>query len=69
MKEIKADIKPQKLDAVIQEHARTGRRGDGKIYMSRIEDAVRIAAGERVKSMPLNRGSTLPEEHPLAGLR
>ena len=31
MKEINAYIQPQKLDAVIQDHARTGRRGDGKI--------------------------------------
>jgi len=28
-------------------HAQTGLRGDGKIYVSRIDDAIRIANGER----------------------
>jgi nitrogen regulatory protein PII len=40
----------EEVIAVIQEHARTGRRGDGKIYVSHIEDAVRIATGERGES-------------------
>jgi nitrogen regulatory protein P-II 1 len=40
----------EEVIAVIQEHARTGRRGDGKIYVSRIDDAVRIATGERGES-------------------
>lgn len=36
--------------ATIERHADTGLRGDGKIYVSRIEDAVRIATGERGES-------------------
>lgn len=33
--------------AAILTHAQTGIRGDGKIYVSRVEDAIRIATGER----------------------
>ena len=33
--------------AAILAHAQTGLRGDGKIYVSRVEDAIRIATGER----------------------
>ena len=32
---------------VIQEAARTGRIGDGKIFISAIDDAIRIRTGER----------------------
>lgn len=32
---------------VIQQNAHTGLRGDGKIYVSSVEDAVRIETGER----------------------
>ena len=31
----------------IRESARTGLRGDGKIYIGDVEDAIRIATGER----------------------
>ena len=31
----------------IQHHARTGLRGDGRIFVSDVEQAVRIATGER----------------------
>lgn len=34
------------LDTII-EHARTGRFGDGKIFVSDVEEAVRIRTGER----------------------
>jgi len=33
--------------SVIQTHAHTGLRGDGKIYVIGVEDAIRIATGER----------------------
>ena len=33
--------------SAILEHARTGRRGDGKIFVIDVEQAVRIASGER----------------------
>lgn len=32
---------------VIREHARTGQRGDGAIFVSSIDDAVRIRTGQR----------------------
>lgn len=32
---------------VVQQHARTGNRGDGKIFVSEIADALRIRTGER----------------------
>ena len=32
---------------MIKDHAYTGLRGDGKIYVAPIEDAVRISTGER----------------------
>jgi nitrogen regulatory protein PII len=37
----------EKIVSVIQQAAHTGLRGDGKIYISPIEDAVRIETGER----------------------
>ena len=37
----------ERVMEAIAAHARTGLRGDGKIYVSRIEDALRIATGER----------------------
>jgi nitrogen regulatory protein P-II 1 len=33
----------------IQEAAHTGRRGDGKVFISRVEDAVSIRTGDRGK--------------------
>ena len=33
--------------AAIEQTARTGRRGDGKIYVTPVEMAVRISTGER----------------------
>jgi len=41
-----------KLDealAVIQEHARTGEIGDGKIFVFNLQDVIRIRTGERGK--------------------
>ncbi len=43
-------IEDQQLDAAIeaiQKAAHTGRIGDGKIFISSIEDAIRIRTGER----------------------
>jgi nitrogen regulatory protein PII len=37
----------ERIVAVIQQKAHTGLRGDGKIYISDVEDAIRIETGER----------------------
>ncbi len=37
----------EKVISAIQENAHTGLRGDGKIYVSNVETAIRIATGER----------------------
>ena len=60
MKKIEAIIKPFKLDEVvldddlveraveaIQQAAQTGRIGDGKIFVSSVDEAIRIRTGER----------------------
>ena len=41
------DSKADAVVAAILETARTGRIGDGKIFVSHIDDAVRIRTGER----------------------
>ena len=43
---INSDLVPQVIDA-ISEAAKTGQIGDGKIFVSSIEQAVRIRTGER----------------------
>lgn len=40
----------EELISTIQEHAHTGLPDDGKIYVSPVEDAIRIRTGERGKS-------------------
>jgi nitrogen regulatory protein P-II 1 len=40
------EMLPKALEA-IQRAAKTGRIGDGKIFVSRIDDAIRIRTGER----------------------
>ena len=45
--------------ALITEHARTGRFGDGKIFVSGVEGAVRIRTGERGQ-----KAVTFPEDEP-----
>ena len=42
-----ADNQVGEIVATIERAARTGRRGDGKIYVSDIQQAVRIETGER----------------------
>ena len=42
-----ADDKVAEVVSVIEKTAYTGLRGDGKIYISTIDDAVRIQTGER----------------------
>jgi nitrogen regulatory protein P-II 1 len=37
----------ERVIAAILAHARTGLRGDGKIYVGPVDDAIRIATGER----------------------
>jgi nitrogen regulatory protein P-II 1 len=37
----------EKVVAVISEKAKTGKIGDGKIFISKLEDIVRIRTGER----------------------
>ena len=41
------DVAAVKAAAVIESTARTGRIGDGKIFISSVEDVVRIRTGER----------------------
>jgi len=41
------DDKVEEIVSVIEKAAHTGLRGDGKIYISSIDDAVRISTGER----------------------
>ncbi len=41
------DALVETIVATIQEHAHTGLKGDGKIYISRVDDAIRISTGER----------------------
>jgi nitrogen regulatory protein P-II 1 len=48
--ELKVVVQEDMLDAVIEsiaEAAHTGRMGDGKIFVSTVEEAVRIRTGER----------------------
>ena len=42
-----AEAMAEKVVAVIQEKARTGKIGDGKIFISKLEEIVRIRTGER----------------------
>lgn len=41
------DINVDKTVKAIMEHARTGEIGDGRIFISTIDDAIRIRTGER----------------------
>jgi nitrogen regulatory protein PII len=41
------DEMAEKVVATIEKEAHTGLRGDGKIYVSTVDDAVRISSGER----------------------
>lgn len=45
-----ADHVVERVVAAIEENARTGLRGDGKIYVSDVAQAVRISTGERGES-------------------
>ena len=42
-----AESMAEKVVAVIAEKAKTGKIGDGKIFISKLEDIVRIRTGER----------------------
>jgi nitrogen regulatory protein P-II 1 len=42
-----ADSIADKVIATIQEKAKTGKIGDGKIFVSRLEEIIRIRTGER----------------------
>ena len=44
-----ADTQAQQVIDAIEKSAKTGRIGDGKIFVSPIEEAVRIRTGERGK--------------------
>jgi len=49
---IEVALAKEKLDevlALIQEHAKTGEIGDGKIFVYNLEDVIRIRTGERGK--------------------
>jgi len=41
------DHQVDEIVSIITEHAHTGLRGDGKIYVIDVETAVRISTGER----------------------
>ncbi len=45
-----ADAIAEKVVATIMEKARTGKIGDGKIFISKVEDVVRIRTGEKGES-------------------
>jgi nitrogen regulatory protein P-II 1 len=42
-----ADSIAEKVISTIQEKAKTGKIGDGKIFISKLEEIVRIRTGER----------------------
>jgi nitrogen regulatory protein P-II 1 len=42
-----ADSLADKVVATIQEKAKTGKIGDGKIFISKLEDVIRIRTGEK----------------------
>jgi nitrogen regulatory protein PII len=42
-----ADSSADKVVATIQEKAKTGKIGDGKIFVSNVEDVIRIRTGEK----------------------
>jgi len=42
-----ADSVADKVLSTIQENAKTGKIGDGKIFISKLEDIIRIRTGER----------------------
>ncbi len=44
---VAADNIAEKVLATIQEKAKTGKIGDGKIFITKLEDIVRIRTGER----------------------
>ena len=46
-KEIAVEFMPRVKIEIIIEIARTGRIGDGKIFISEVSDAIRIRTGER----------------------
>ena len=45
-----ADAIAEKVVATIMEKAKTGKIGDGKIFISRIEEVIRIRTGEKGES-------------------
>jgi nitrogen regulatory protein P-II 1 len=44
---VTADSMVDKVVATIQEKAKTGKIGDGKIFISKLEEIIRIRTGER----------------------
>jgi nitrogen regulatory protein PII len=42
-----SDSNAEKVIATIQEKAKTGKIGDGKIFISKLEDIIRIRTGEK----------------------
>jgi len=45
-----ADSIAEKVVTIIMEKAKTGKIGDGKIFISRIEEVIRIRTGEKGES-------------------
>lgn len=44
------DVLAERVIRVIREHAHTGNAGDGKIFVYRVDDVVRIRTGDRGES-------------------
>ena len=44
------DVDVEAVVRIVREHARTGHKGDGLIYVSNVEDAIHIRTGERGES-------------------
>jgi nitrogen regulatory protein PII len=42
-----ADDRVEEVLATIERHARTGNVGDGKVFVSPVDDALRVSTGER----------------------
>ena len=41
------DEMSEEISSIIEKEAHTGLRGDGKIYISNVDEAIRISSGER----------------------
>jgi nitrogen regulatory protein P-II 1 len=54
------DDDAEKVIGVVREEAATGEVGDGKIFVSAVEDVIRVRTGERGKAAVIGAGSPAP---------